>query len=71
MSSHVEQGFSSLSGDHRLVNSSIFWNGMTSEDFLHEIEKAESELKLYIYPIPKEAQLVDKGKIPLSHFRSE
>jgi hypothetical protein len=44
---------------------------MSTNDFIHEVEKAEYDLKIYIYPVPKEAELVDKGKIPLSHFRSE
>jgi hypothetical protein len=53
-------------------SSNVFWSGMNSEQLLSFIEKAERELKIFVYPIPDSDALSSVRSIPtLPHFRAE
>jgi hypothetical protein len=53
----------------------IFFNHMSDDEFLQEIEKAERELKIYIYPTVRDATTVEfhnsRDSTLMPHFKAE
>lgn len=53
----------------------IFWNSLTDDEVMSHVKNAESELKIYIYPIPPHAKFPEVDNCCLdeyqSHFQAE
>lgn len=54
-----------------LRNSSVFWNNVGDEEVARKCDKAESQLRLYIYPIPAGAARANTESSILAHFMLE
>lgn len=50
----------------------VFWNVNTGEQLLSHVQRAEQELKIFVYPIPRSGDLAAVRRVePLPHFKSE
>lgn len=52
-------------------NSQIFWNKLSDDEMMNFVKTAEKQLKIFIYPIPSDAETDVPGEQLLAHFRTE